>query len=128
MRLDRAGLGASGAPSGPVTVADRVTDLHALLMSAGVRPPYVLAGHSIGGWYLRLFTARYPDEVAGVVFIDSSHPDQDARAAAMLPPRRTDEDPALTVARSDTIAGRVPAAEGGWLDMAASEGCGAGER
>jgi pimeloyl-ACP methyl ester carboxylesterase len=48
------------------------TDLHTLLHRAHVPGPYVLAGHSFGGRYVRIFAARYPDEVAGLVLIDAT--------------------------------------------------------
>jgi pimeloyl-ACP methyl ester carboxylesterase len=51
-------------------------DLHALLATAGIPGPYVLAGHSYGGLYVRAFVAQYPSEVAGLVLLDSAHPDQ----------------------------------------------------
>ncbi len=51
-------------------------DLHAALAKAGERPPYVMVGHSLGGPYIMLFTAAYPSDVAGLVFVDASHPDQ----------------------------------------------------
>ena len=50
---------------------DVVADLHALLAVADVPGPYVLAGHSLGGAYARLYAATYPDAVAGVVLIDA---------------------------------------------------------
>jgi pimeloyl-ACP methyl ester carboxylesterase len=49
-----------------------MTDLHTLLHRGGVPGPYVLAGHSFGGLYVRTFAAQYPDEVAGMVLIDST--------------------------------------------------------
>jgi pimeloyl-ACP methyl ester carboxylesterase len=49
---------------------DAVADLHALLQAAPVPGPYVLAGHSLGGAYVRLYAATYPDEVVGMVLID----------------------------------------------------------
>jgi pimeloyl-ACP methyl ester carboxylesterase len=51
-------------------------DLHAALTKAGERPPFVVVGHSLGGPYALLFTGHYPSEVAGLVFVDASHPDQ----------------------------------------------------
>lgn len=51
-------------------------DLHAALIAAGERPPWVMVGHSMGGPYALTFTGRYPAEVAGLVFVDASHPDQ----------------------------------------------------
>ena len=53
-----------------------IHDLHELLQRTPVAAPYVLVGHSIGGEYVRIFTAQYPSEVAGVVLVDSTHPDQ----------------------------------------------------
>jgi pimeloyl-ACP methyl ester carboxylesterase len=55
----------------------RIADeLHELLHRAGVEPPCVLVGHSMGGLYVRVFADRYPNEVAGLVLVDPSHPDQ----------------------------------------------------
>jgi pimeloyl-ACP methyl ester carboxylesterase len=68
----------------PRTAADVVADLHALLHTAGVPGPYVMAGHSLGGIIIRLYAATYPDEVAGLVLVDSSHEDQNARFKAAL--------------------------------------------
>jgi pimeloyl-ACP methyl ester carboxylesterase len=73
---DRAGVGWSDPPQGPRTSATVVSDLHEVLGRAAVPPPYVLVGASIGGEYTRIYTSRYPREVAGLVFVDSSHPDQ----------------------------------------------------
>ena len=52
---------------------DVAADLHTLLVNADAAPPYVLVGHSLGGLYVRSFTAKYPHEVAGLVLVDSSH-------------------------------------------------------
>jgi pimeloyl-ACP methyl ester carboxylesterase len=52
------------------------TDLHTLLERAGEPGPYVLAGHSAGGIYVLNFAALFPHEVAGVVLLDSMHPEQ----------------------------------------------------
>lgn len=51
-------------------------DLHALLAAGGERGPFVMVGHSLGGPYIMNFTRLYPQEVAGLVFVDASHPDQ----------------------------------------------------
>jgi pimeloyl-ACP methyl ester carboxylesterase len=53
-----------------------VDELHRLLASARVAPPYVLVGHSIGGLLTRYFTRKFPDEVAGLVMVDSSYEGQ----------------------------------------------------
>jgi pimeloyl-ACP methyl ester carboxylesterase len=73
---DRAGVGWSDPPQGPRTSASMVTDLHEMLGRAGVPPPYVLVGASIGGEYARVYTSHYPQDVAGLVFVDSAHPDE----------------------------------------------------
>ncbi|MFP3834873.1 alpha/beta fold hydrolase [Chryseobacterium sp. SIMBA_028] len=55
--------------------------LHELLEKIGEKPPYILVGHSMGGPYSRIFRDLYPNEVKGIVFIDSSHPEQWNRLA-----------------------------------------------
>ena len=79
VRYDRAGIGyseLSHSPRDPKTIAQ---ELHALLEKSGEKPPYILAGHSFGGLYIRVFAELYPDEVVGMAFLDSSHPDQRER-------------------------------------------------
>lgn len=73
---DRAGVGWSDPPSSPRTSASIVSDLHEALRRAGVLPPYVMAGGSVGGEYVRIYAARYPTDVAGLVLVDSATPDQ----------------------------------------------------
>jgi len=82
---DRAGLGRSDAARGPRTSRDLMHDLHELLRKTRIPPPYILVGHSIGGLTARWFAERYPGEVAGMVLVDSSHPDQSEKFAAALP-------------------------------------------
>jgi len=69
---DRAGYGWSDPAPGPRTSADIADDLHNLLHAAGVPPPYVLVGHSFGGFNVRVFAARFGGEVAGMVLVDSA--------------------------------------------------------
>ena len=76
---DRAGLGYSDASPQPRTSKVIAGELHALLKAAGVPPPYVLVGHSMGGFNVRLFASLYRNEVSGMVLVDASHPDQDNR-------------------------------------------------
>ena len=73
---DRAGIAWSSSGGGHRNAGQITDELHKLLDTAHIAPPYVLVGHSIGGVYVQLFAARYPDEVAGVVLVDSSHQDQ----------------------------------------------------
>ena len=68
---DRAGQGWSDPPASPQDGAAVASDLHTLLDRAQIPGPYVLVGHSTGGAYIRVFAARYPDQVAGMVFLDS---------------------------------------------------------
>ena len=72
---DRAGFGWSErrrGPRDPVRVAD---ELHVLLRNASVEPPYVMVGHSFGGPRIMIFADRFPDEVAGFVFVDATDPE-----------------------------------------------------
>jgi pimeloyl-ACP methyl ester carboxylesterase len=71
---DRAGRGWSEPADSAQDGAQIATDLHRLLQRGGVPGPYVLAGHSFGGLYVLTFAARYPDEVAGLVLVDSTAP------------------------------------------------------
>jgi len=48
-----------------------VWDLHPLIDTAGVKPPFVLVGHSYGGWLVRLYASTYPAEVAGLVLVEA---------------------------------------------------------
>ncbi len=81
---DRAGSGWSDALSGPRD-ADHIADeLRQLLARAGITGPIVLMGHSIGGVYLRDYATRYPAEVAGLIFVDSSTPLQNRNPAFKL--------------------------------------------
>jgi len=60
--------------------ANQITDrLHTLLGNASESPPYILAGHSLGGPLSMVFADHYRDEVKGIVLVDSSHPEQEKR-------------------------------------------------
>jgi pimeloyl-ACP methyl ester carboxylesterase len=78
---DRLGLGKSDKPAQPRTADEIVNDLHRLLTVARVPAPYVMVGHSIGGIYVRKYSALYPTEVTGIVLVDSAHEEQFARVA-----------------------------------------------
>jgi pimeloyl-ACP methyl ester carboxylesterase len=79
----RPGIMWSDASSGRFDSCELAGDLHAALAAAGARAPYVMVGHSIGGPYVTTFTARYPADVAGMMLLDPSHPDQFARFRAV---------------------------------------------
>ncbi len=80
---DRAGLGRSEESGQARDASAMVQQLHVLLGKAGVPGPYILMGHSAGGLLIRLFASSYPEEVAGLVFLDSSHPEQNERLPRM---------------------------------------------
>lgn len=70
VRYDRAGNGKSQAGPEPRSFRKIASELHALLHTANIAPPYLLVGHSLGGADIRAFAHLYPDEVAGLVFVD----------------------------------------------------------
>jgi len=76
---DRAGLGWSEPGPEPRDALRIARELRTLLRNAGETPPYVLVGHSFGGLLVRKYADWYPEDVAGLLLLDSSHPDQDAR-------------------------------------------------
>lgn len=76
---DRAGIMWSDRSDGARDATAVASDLHKALQVAGERPPYVMVGHSLGGPYVMTFTQQFGGEVAGVVFVDASHPDQQLR-------------------------------------------------
>ena len=69
---DRAGMGWSEMGPEPRDAKQITSELHTLLSKAGIEGPYVLVGHSLGGLSMQTYAHRYPDEVAGVVLVDSS--------------------------------------------------------
>lgn len=81
---DRAGLGYSDSSNESRTSKVIAQQLHALLQAAQILPPYILVGHSMGGYDVRLYASLYPHEVAGMVLVDASHPDQENRFPAEL--------------------------------------------
>jgi pimeloyl-ACP methyl ester carboxylesterase len=97
---DRAGRGWSEPPASPQDAILIATDLHALLHRGAVPGPYVLAGHSFGGLYVLAYADRYPDEVAGLVLVDSTNPATEAN-----PQKAT----AYDAGSYDAVTGRVAA-------------------
>ncbi|WP_433621841.1 alpha/beta fold hydrolase [Nocardia sp. CA-120079] len=74
---DRGGTGYSDSPALPRTAAAVATELRELLRAQNVTAPYVLAAHSLGGFYAHRFAQLYPQEVAGLVCLDVLHRDWD---------------------------------------------------
>jgi pimeloyl-ACP methyl ester carboxylesterase len=76
---DRAGILWSDKADGPLTAAATAERLHTLLGQASEQGPFVFVGHSIGGPLTMVYADKYPSEVAGIVLVDSSHPEQTDR-------------------------------------------------
>ncbi len=90
---DRAGLGFSDAGPVPRDASAAVKDLHALLRVARISPPYIFVGHSEAGFYEVLYANLYPKQVAGIVLVDPSFPNDEEQFDAASP----------TVARMDAL-------------------------
>lgn len=74
---DRGGYGWSDSSRRPRVPSVMAEELHDLLTAAGERPPYVVVAHSFGGFNALMFAHKYPAELAGVVLVDSTNPDQE---------------------------------------------------
>jgi pimeloyl-ACP methyl ester carboxylesterase len=88
---DRAGSGWSEPVNEELSPQHAAEMLHALLENGGEEPPYLMVGHSFGGVIIRAFTTQYPDEVVGLVFVDSMHDNQSRR----VPPEITESPEAV---------------------------------
>ncbi|MGI9072524.1 MAG: alpha/beta fold hydrolase, partial [Bryobacteraceae bacterium] len=77
---DRAGYGWSDSGPEPRSSLQIARELDQLLRTASEKGPYLLVGHSMGGYDIRVYTSQYPNEVAGMVLVDASHEDQHLRA------------------------------------------------
>ena len=84
---DRAGYGWSDAGPKPRTSLQIAKELRALLDASGEQGPFVMVGHSFGGYNVRVFTSMYPNDVVGIALIDAAHGDEVERIAELLPPR-----------------------------------------
>jgi pimeloyl-ACP methyl ester carboxylesterase len=93
---DRCGLGWSSAPVSERTPSRIAAELRDLLRTAGIRPPYVLVGHSFGGLVMQRFALDYPGDIAGLILLDPMRTHE-------WPP--INEDRCATVARAQRLTG-----------------------
>jgi len=100
-RFDRANLGESDPAPKPRTSQQMVDDLHSFLRKTEIPGPFVLVGHSIAGFNVRLYASQYPNEILGVVLVDSSHPDQASALLALLPKPSECEDATIQGVREE---------------------------
>lgn len=82
----RADLGSSDPAPEKRDIQDVVNDLRAILVDGFIKGPVVLVGHSIGGLIINMYAHQHPKQIAGLMFIDSSHPNQKNRIEKVLPP------------------------------------------
>jgi pimeloyl-ACP methyl ester carboxylesterase len=100
---DRAGFGWSDRGPMPRTAGRIADELRVLLERANVAPPYVVVGHSFGGLVMRIFAARYPSDVAGMVLVDPAHPEDWVKPA---PKEQLKIDRGLRLCRHGAAAAR----------------------
>jgi len=86
----RAGLGQSEKPPTPRTCQDIISDLRSLLLSANIKPPYILVAHSWSGVNARWFANQYPDEIAGMVLVDAVHENKYEQFEKVLPQEKAE--------------------------------------
>ncbi|MGG1850626.1 alpha/beta fold hydrolase [Bacillus wiedmannii] len=72
LTYDRAGLGKSGKSSKRYISSEMVKDLRSCLAQLQLKPPYIFVGHSFGGINARLFATSYPEDMLGIVLVDST--------------------------------------------------------
>lgn len=84
LSYERAGIGESSGPADDVSAAAVTQRLEALIKAAGIRTPVILAGHSLGGLYMRYLAAKRPDLVAGLVLLDATPEDLPFRRIVVL--------------------------------------------
>jgi pimeloyl-ACP methyl ester carboxylesterase len=99
-------------PTPAFTPTGMATDLHAALSTGGEKPPFVLVGHSLGGPIELIYTRHYGDQVAGLVMVDASHPEQFSRFKAIGIPTENVALKAIKVAATLSWTGVIRALAG----------------
>lgn len=116
---DRVNVGKSDSQGGRHTGVDSVRELHALLDAAAVRGPYLLVGFSFGGLLATMYAATYPDQVMGILLLDSTLPtndelqalvpeDERARAVAEVEANPERVEVYRTLDQAKAVLGKVP--------------------
>jgi pimeloyl-ACP methyl ester carboxylesterase len=110
---DRFNTGQSDVVLDLLTIDQVTADLHALVKVLKIEGPVITVGHSLGGPYAVAYALRYPEEVAGIVLVDSSYPEQDVRYLAAVPTPMAQEDAAITALR-EIFEANVSASAHSW--------------
>ena len=92
---DRAAMGSSDPVSLPRPISAFTADLHAVLQAVKAERPYLLVGGSFGGLIVTHYAGLYPDDIAGIVLVDSTHPEHNHRTLEIMPPETPGESQAL---------------------------------
>ena len=100
---DRAGIGESDPAVGPRTASDAVEDLASLFEAAEIDAPYVLVGFSYGGAIAQLYAAMHPDDVAGLVLVESNHPLETEQFEEHLTASQIEEDRAAMLGNPEQM-------------------------
>ena len=112
---DRAGYGKSEVGPEPRSQTQLAKELHTLLHNAGIAPPYILVGHSLGGANIRAFAYLFKEEIAGLVFVDPFN----ERVFSSQTKKQFDE----AMAQQDAaLKGAPPGARGEWKFIASEAG------
>jgi pimeloyl-ACP methyl ester carboxylesterase len=106
---DRAGRGESDRVAGIRTAEDFAADLDRLLKAARIARPVVLVGNGFASYHLRVFAARHPGDVAGMVFVDGYHPDMPRRFLRLLPADASKDGPSSASFARTLRLNRAPA-------------------
>jgi pimeloyl-ACP methyl ester carboxylesterase len=106
---DRADLGWSDSGPDPAWGDAAARDLHRLVQNAGLKPPFVLVGHSFGGYVIRLYHHAYPGEASGMVFVDAAH--EDAGTIQGMPHRERPPIPRSVIRGVSIVLGRAETLE-----------------
>jgi len=81
---DRDGVGKSAKSNKPKHSIQIIENLRSLLQKIDIKPPYVLIGHSFGGINVRLYASKFPEEIVGVILLDSVHENQNKKMVSLF--------------------------------------------